>query len=281
MSVVHQKNSELLCAHRATIKHGSGLYVVSLDSDDCLRPDALELLSGVVAAYAPDFILFPFSRSLDCEPFETDDTTFKMGYYEGAGCLGFHRSVFDGRHISVWCKCVKLSILDVTPDYSAYHGLTYAEDLFQLPELMALAHNFYYLDEAMYFHRDNSEGCTKLYKTEYLTGFSAALDIQMRYAESMGGIYPELARKSSIRHIGVLIDVLSKSPMVARGVVRELAAIRRYADEVGLFEPRVTGISLRRLVQARLLEKKRCGLLYFILRLYDELSSILIMTIKT
>lgn len=60
VSVIHQENMGLLCARRAAIKRARGGYIVTLDADDLLRPDALELLSRVVRLCEPDFVLFPF-----------------------------------------------------------------------------------------------------------------------------------------------------------------------------------------------------------------------------
>lgn len=275
VSVIHQENMGLLCARRAAIKRARGSYIVALDADDLLRPDALELLSKVVKFCEPDFVLFPFSRSTDFEVFQSSRASLRQGYYGDEGCREFRRSVFLGKHTSVWCKCVRRSILDADADYSAYRGLTYAEDLLQLPELMESARNFYYLDEPLYYYRDNDESCTRTYKPEYLASLSAALDVQTRYALRLGGDYPELARQSAMNHVGVLMGVLSRSSVRRGDATGELAAIRRYANEAGLFEPMVNGLSLRRAVEARLLEKRKYRLLLFVLRLHDAVKRFL------
>lgn len=236
-TVIHQENMGLLLARRAALRQARGEYIVTLDSDDALRTDALELLAGVIEAHRPDIIAFEYSRARDFRSFGPSRLPVTPGYHDGSQYRKFLDVVCHGKHNNVWSKCYRRAIADVDADYSMHRGLTHAEDLLQLVPLAAAAHNFYYLDEPLYYYRPNPHSSTAAYRRKQLDDLSVALDALLLAAEAWGDTCLDEARRGALMQVNYLIHILVMSNMDEREKLDELAAIRAYALQSGLLGP--------------------------------------------
>ncbi len=195
-TVVHRENSGLLLARRVALGRASGDYIVTLDADDVLRSDALDRLACVIDGCAPDIIGFSFARTPDYAVAPESRLPLAEGLYDGRDYSQFERMVCEGFLISVWSKCCKREIVDVNADYSAHHGLTYAEDLLQLMPLASAARSFYYLGDSLYFYRPNPHGCTAHYESRYVDDLMTALGAFLQYAAHLGSDCLTLAHQA-------------------------------------------------------------------------------------
>lgn len=237
VTVVHQENKGLLLARRAALLEARGSYIVTLDSDDALRADALERLAHVIKDCHPDIIAFAYTRARDYRVFGPSRLDMAAGYYEGEGYKAFQSVVCRGKHNNLWGKCYKRAIADIDVDYSMYRGLTHAEDLLQLVPLAQRARSFYYLDEALYYYRPNPSSSTASYKGKQLEDLSVALSSLLSYAESLGQPYLDEARRGALMQISYLIHILVMSDIDEDEKSVQLELIRTYAMDAGLFGP--------------------------------------------
>lgn len=237
VAVVHQENSGLLLARRVALGRASGDYIVTLDADDVLRSDALERLACVIDRYAPDIIGFSFARTPDYAVAPERRLPLAEGLYDGGDYSQFERVVCQGFLISVWSKCCKREVVDINADYSAYHGLTYAEDLLQLMPLASAAHSFYYLDAPLYFYRPNPQGCTAHYESRYVDDLMAALGAFLQYASHLGPDCLALAHQSALLQVSSLMHILVTSGLPREQEVRELTTIQSRVESAGLWGP--------------------------------------------
>lgn len=67
-SVVHQENKGLLLARRLALQRARGSYIITLDSDDELRFDALERLRDIICVFDQDIIGFEGSCTSNFVP---------------------------------------------------------------------------------------------------------------------------------------------------------------------------------------------------------------------
>lgn len=237
VAVIHQENSGLLLARRVALGRASGDYIVTLDADDVLRSDALERLACVIDGCQPDIIGFSFARTPDYAAAPESRFPLAEGLYDGGDYSQFERMVCEGFLISVWSKCCKREVVDINADYSAYRGLTYAEDLLQLMPPASTAHSFYYLDAPLYFYRPNPRGCTAHYESRYVDDLMVALRAFLQYAAHLGSDCLALAHQSALLQVTSLVHILVKSGLPCEQEVRELATIQSRVESAGLWGP--------------------------------------------
>lgn len=254
VTVVHQENGGLLLARRAALARARGSYIVTLDSDDALRFDALERLAEVIKDNHPDIIAFAYARARDYRMFGPSRLDMAPGYYEGEEYKVFQTVVCRGKHNNIWGKCYKREIADTDTDYSMHKGLTHAEDLLQLVPLTRRARSFYYLDEALYYYRPNPSSSTASYKGKQLEDLAVALTALLNYAESLGQPYLDEARRGALMQISYLIHILVMSDIGYNEKLVHLGTIRSYAMEAGLFGPWCRGLRLDKKIEMRALE---------------------------
>ena len=156
--VIHQRNRGLLLARRVAIDTARGEYLVCVDSDDALRLDALEVVDAALRRTDADLLCFQASRKRDFSvPF------LDFGELAGTHCttsdegMARARRVFTSTHMlnQMWCKAFRHCTTDVGADYTAYEGLQYGEDLFQTCVLFDRARSVAFIDDVLYFYRQN------------------------------------------------------------------------------------------------------------------------------
>lgn len=254
-TVIHQENRGLLLARRAGLAAATGDYVVTLDSDDALRPDALAVISAQIDAHAPDIVAFDFSRSVDFATFGPSRLGIAPGYY-GADDYGLLRAeVCGGRHNNLWSKCYRRAIADVDADYSSLRGLTHAEDLLQLLPIVDAGRTFSYVGESLYYYRPNPASATGSYKPRQLDDLSAALDALLRYAAAWGDEYLLAARKGALLQVSYLLHMLVSSRPGTSALREQVTRIHDYATGAGLFGPWEHDLRPDKRLEVRALER--------------------------
>ncbi len=156
--VVHQRNKGLLLARRAAIDAARGEYLVCVDGDDALRPDALAVVDAAIRRTGADMVCFQASRERDLSV-----PCLDFGGLAGSVCstsdesMGRARRALASTHMlnQMWCKAFRLCTTDAGADYSAYEGLQYGEDLFQTCVLFDRARSVAFIDDVLYYYRVN------------------------------------------------------------------------------------------------------------------------------
>ena len=231
--VLHGENQGVLLARRRGLSHCQGEYVVFLDADDMLRPDALEKLAGCIAETGADIVSFRFSRSAD---FSTkDDAVFAPeGFYGGEDYRLFQCAVCSARWNNLWGKAIRLCHIDVDAIYGAYAGLMMGEDLFQLLPIADSAKSFAFIDEAMYFYRPSDVSSTAVFKHSYIADAKCISERLLEYGRSWG-LRGEAENGVCILYINVLrllVRHCDKARFPAE--IEEISeALHGFGDEAG------------------------------------------------
>lgn len=265
-TVVHQENAGLLMARRAALACARGCYIVMLDADDALRPDALEVLSTAIDTSGADIIAYDFSRSKDFHVHGPCRLSLAPGCYSGGDYERVKLEVCSGKHNNLWSKCYRREVVDVEADYSAHRGLIHAEDLLQLLPIVDAAHSFCYVDQALYYYRPNPSSSTGSYKPRQLDDLSVALDALLSYAAKWGAECLDVARRGALLQISHLIHILVLSQMDEKRKFSALERIRAYAERVGLFGPWQRTMRADKRVELGALERARYRSLCYIVR---------------
>lgn len=234
--VIHQENRGLLMARRAGFAEARGEYLVSLDSDDALRSDALELVSAAIDQWAPDIVTFEYSRSTAFRPYAPASLGIEPGFYDSDRYDELKRVVCRGYHNNIWSKVFRRAIVDVDADYSAHQGMTHAEDLLQVLPPIDTARSFASVAEPLYFYRPNPSSVTKSYRSRQLSDLEVALDALLRYAAGWGDECLGLAHGSALLQCSYLLHMLMGDRTMPEGDRREeFMRLCSYAESTGLF----------------------------------------------
>ena len=158
--VFHQSNQGQMKARRNGVQHASGDVCLFVDADDCLRPDALQLLYDKMSAGGCDMLLFNASEYADFhKPYYT--MPFRDGQcFTGAEKKTVYELLITTRKLnSLVTKAVRTELIRMAVDaYSDFSG-TSGEDLLQSLLLVDRAETIAYTDQILYYYRQR-EGST-------------------------------------------------------------------------------------------------------------------------
>lgn len=272
--VIHQENQGLLLARRVGLQAARGEYIVTLDSDDMLRTDALELLSAEIDANHPDILTFTFSRATSFALFNPSRLSMPAGYYAADQYGLLKMQICKGRHNNLWSKCYRRAIADVKADYTPFRGLTHAEDLLQVLPIIDGGKTFSYVDEPLYYYRPNPGSATGSYKPRQLKDLSVALDALIRYASSWGYSYLQEARKSALLQLSYLLHMLVNSRLENAMQVEQLERMQTYAKKAGLFGSWEHDLRLDKRLEIEALEKGQWGRVVRRVRVFELLKRV-------
>ena len=171
VTVIHKGRIGLYSARQVGIKAAKGDWILALDADDRLRPDALKRLYNAIEVYGkngpvPELILFDAAgmgsatKPLSERPFEADKI-----YRDEELRIFKERLCRDDSINAMWTKCIKRDI--------AYLGktdlfLNYGEDLYQTAVYLDRAKAAVYMDEILYYYREDASSLSSSYSEVYL-----------------------------------------------------------------------------------------------------------------
>lgn len=180
--VVHKDNEGLLLARRDGFARATGQYVMCVDSDDVLVPGALSAVAAAVAETGADVVRFGFTRkSEEVRPVEVP-FSYKLYTREERSVMlrALCRST-SGSENPMCFKAIRRECVGADVDFSAFKGLTFAEDFLQTLTVYDRAQSFCFLDSTLYYYRPGS-GITRTYNPHFYRDACRCLDVAEEYA---------------------------------------------------------------------------------------------------
>lgn len=196
--LLNQENKGLLGARRAGFAASHGKYIISLDSDDMLRQDALSIVNDAICCSGADVIFYGYSRSKE----------FSDPLYPPLEPSRFYkadeiRNIFcsTNRMNAMWFKAVARHCIGLEARFDAFGHLNMGEDAVQSALIYDCAESAVFVPEALYFYRSNDSsislniGRSYLDDMEkvhaYLESFAGKWDLGV----SSGGLSSQLASR--------------------------------------------------------------------------------------
>jgi hypothetical protein len=147
LKAVYQENAGILRANEAGIKQAQGDYLLIIDHDDWLHPQALEILYETAVAQDADIVNY--------------------NYYQ---VEGDRATISSQPSIALWSKLYKKDFL-MQLDFEDFPSICYYHDC-----LVSFLSQFYspktvHLDKHLYFYRMNTESATHKLSDRYGIGF--------------------------------------------------------------------------------------------------------------
>ena len=237
--IVDQENSGLLLARRAGIEAANGDYIISLDGDDGLRGDALEIISNILDASNADVICFGFSRSKDFSsnmPLPlAENRIYSASETRRLFCA-------NNKMNSMWSKAIRSNCVGKDVDFRTYGRLNLGEDAIQSALVYDRIRSLAYIDMPLYYYRQNTQSISTNLGWSYLDDVERVHECLYEWAESWQTIdndneYLDLliARcMEEIVHFLLHFEEESRGDLAnAINSVRHTKAVRSYSSGYG------------------------------------------------
>jgi glycosyltransferase involved in cell wall biosynthesis len=150
--IEHKVNSKLSCARATGIRTATGSYIMHVDSDDSLLPNALEQLYQIISTKNVDVVVFNYFREND------------LGKQTFINAIQKNKIISDKKEVveffqgACWNKIVKRELLDDI--IYGNIGINSEEDLIYSIEILLKAKSIYLSDKLHYVYFDNSSSIT-------------------------------------------------------------------------------------------------------------------------
>jgi glycosyltransferase involved in cell wall biosynthesis len=165
IKVIHQENKGSLLARRITISESKGEYCIFVDSDDYIRKDMLEIIKRTINETKADLVIFNYLRVTDdgkklrrAQIFS--DTRIFTGENK---TVIYERLLKDDSLNNLAIKAFKNELIDMDFDYDTVGHVNVAEDLLETLPIVTNAKRIVYINEDLYFYRQNSSSITKTF----------------------------------------------------------------------------------------------------------------------
>lgn len=177
--VIHQDNKGLLAARSAGCAASSGDYVVSLDGDDALRFDALQVIDEAISLTGADIVFYGYSRQPDFN--EPVYPPLKVNRYYEPGEL---REVFcSTNRLNPMCfKAISRSCIGSAGSFKQFGRLNMGEDAIQSAFAFDKAKGAVLVNEALYYYRPNGDSISERIGRSYLVDMERVHDCLLAYA---------------------------------------------------------------------------------------------------
>lgn len=155
---VRQVNSGQIAARMNGFDHSCGEHILFFDSDDTVKPNALERIKSAFDRYGCDIVMFNAIRDYgDHQELFWNHLFKKETLLSGDDYKHFLEIAISGDRLNnVWLKCFKRDIIQGSERYDKMSRLRLGEDfLMQLP-WFGRANSVTYLPENLYIYRYNT-----------------------------------------------------------------------------------------------------------------------------
>ncbi|MBW3081186.1 glycosyltransferase family 2 protein [Bifidobacterium saguinibicoloris] len=188
--LVEQENRGLLLARRAGYSIASGDIIMTVDSDDKLRSDALERIHDVFHRHQVDIVCFEGGRT---ERYEVNGSPMFAGerVFSAMNKIEVLGKLCDSyRFNSIWSKAFSRRVFDADNGYEQYAGLSFGEDLLQIVGLFDKADTFAYIPDVLYFYRPNPGSLVQKFNPKNFEDLKVSRGSLVSYAKRWDTEYP-------------------------------------------------------------------------------------------
>lgn len=213
INLINQKNQGQFIARRNGMREALGEFVMFLDADDALRADAVQILEETIKKYKVDCILYnaykvssnntvPFLK-----PLAEDKTIFNC---ETKSII--YDKIMEGNTLNnLWLKCFKKEYAEDIPGIN--RRVNVEEDLAQFLPVIDKSQKIIYLDEYLYYYRENSTSVTAKFNVNHFFATTEVSKVLEFYAKKWGDakLYEKQTRRYINNIYGSVMQLVKKS----------------------------------------------------------------------
>lgn len=231
IQVIHLVSSGPLIARQQALLLAKGDIIVFLDSDDCIRQDALQKIDECFCQLHCDMVLYNYSKRRD---FSSKDSRYLLEDIHSENVLdkkALCRSIVSSNIPNgVVLKAAKKRCFDRFPDFTDLSYVKNGEDLLMTLYMVTEAQKIVYLDEKLYFYRQREGSIVHSYSPDRTRSIKTVHCELERFIDLWG--MPELhpvhfARevKSWIETVLILFDNKNHmEPAAFRDILQNMSA---------------------------------------------------------
>lgn len=210
--LIRQSNRGVAATREVCLRQAKGQYMISVDSDDILHPDAMTVLQEYIRKYNADVVLFKASTEPDYSnvmweyPFSDGQV---MNLSDSEALRRLMGATF--RLNNLWSKVFRRELALDSWDAAAIAHIHQGEDLVYSLPVMDQAERIVYCDRVLYYYRPNPGSITNNYKPTLYQAMRDAIRIQRGYAEKWdtdGNLVSECDRNALVNFYDVLVKIM-------------------------------------------------------------------------
>ena len=154
VTVIHKENQGQIAARTDGVKNAIGEYIVFVDSDDTLEPNALEVINSKIEKYHPDGVIYESSRTSAHGLIKLHSGANFMEYMLTDKHALYREILSTSSHCAVWKKAFKRNLF-TTSGFEHLYNLRIGEDFYQTMDLIANASSVLFIPDDLYNYRNN------------------------------------------------------------------------------------------------------------------------------
>lgn len=185
-------------ARNEGIRYSTEPYISFIDADDCLQPQAIEMLMHLISSTGAKIAACNFERGTEFTPRSYGSASSKLLSYEEAMIAALYQKIILN---SAWAKIYHRSIFDCEHNFT--EGILY-EDLDSFYRFFERAGSVAYLPIPLYFYRTNPASLVHTWKPERLD----VLNVTDRMVEYMQHYHPSLVKAAEDRRFSAHYNLL-------------------------------------------------------------------------
>lgn len=230
VKVIHAENQGPGLARATGIQNASGEILLFVDSDDCLRKDALELLAQRFEEDGCDLMIFNASRKPDYSTALFDFPANGGMLFTSHGKKLLYERLVESRNFNSMCqKAVNKKVAEEALNHITGLWIKNGEDLLMSMSVLNLAEKVGILDQNLYYYRDRAGSAVHTVRLSKLEATKIIHDQMACYIDIWG--MPELHGKHCARKVRSWMELLSMvmraekqlGPSECKKIVRDMA----------------------------------------------------------
>ena len=159
----HRENEGLISARRFALEKATGDYYIFLDSDDRLKPEALQTIYDYIVEYDCDCVIYGMERVYnDSVLYRSKEESIPPVLMTDKRDI-YKKVFFLSDYNNIWRKAVKASLVS-EKDYSQYYHISLGEDLLQSIDIYENSKSILFVDDRLYLYTVNPDSITQLNK---------------------------------------------------------------------------------------------------------------------
>jgi len=171
IKVFHKENGGIMSARRFALKHATGDYYIFLDSDDKLKPNALQTIYENLLKFDVDCIVYAFDRVLGDKILYQSKAEKSAPFVITDKHELYKKVFFDSDYNVMWRKAVRSSMFDGR-DFSRFYHIDFGEDLIQSLEIYENCASILFINDDLYSYTVNPDSITQKADLKYVLQFT-------------------------------------------------------------------------------------------------------------
>ena len=221
-------------ARQQGIRKATGDYIIFVDADDQMSEGSIGRLADYIYSLhdigeLPDIVIYNAAdlSQRDCKMFPFSFEENKI--YKNDELNLFYEIMCKGDSLNaLWNKCIKTetALLCISSEEDNNEVFNHGEDLLQTAAFLDKAKSIAYLNDIIYYYRDNRQGLTGTYHREFLDNQVKAWEAFDSYAAKWtGDRFKAIIDERKTLTCMICADKLVKSEVRGKTLKKEMKAL--------------------------------------------------------